>query len=74
MQLKAYATRKSTRQFYRGIGYAELGVVMMKALSEKNGISDQREEGRPRLVEQLTLGRCSRAALLGGLCHLATAS
>ncbi|GLQ57167.1 hypothetical protein GCM10010862_44260 [Devosia nitrariae] len=35
MKLECYAERQRTRSFYRGIGYGELGVVMMKSLDDK---------------------------------------
>jgi GNAT superfamily N-acetyltransferase len=45
MKLEAYATRERTRAFYRRIGYKELGVVMMKSLSEAAGAAIDAKKG-----------------------------
>jgi GNAT superfamily N-acetyltransferase len=48
MKLECYAERQRTRSFYRGIGYGELGVVMMKSLSDDAGSAIGAKNGELR--------------------------
>jgi GNAT superfamily N-acetyltransferase len=48
MKLECYAERQRTRSFYRGIGYGELGVVMMKSLNDAVGSAISAKNGELR--------------------------
>jgi GNAT superfamily N-acetyltransferase len=48
VKLECYAERRRTRSFYLGVGYGELGVVMMKTLDDAAGSAISAKNGELR--------------------------